>query len=338
MAQQVRKRYQKTLQFNSNNKESAELSRGMVYRELYLRLKGAPTLTALNNTQAKTKRGDEWGVVKKIELIANETDVIRSISGNALWWLNMFLYGAKPKVTVLLGDAATANVSFDSTLILPLWSPQSLRPIDTALDARTLSSLKVEVTWGTFTDINGDATAWTTNPTLAVHSLESYNVSGPFSQQRVFTIEQTVSATNQQFQVDLPVGPVYRAFMLNFTDADVDSAAILNNFKLVSGSTVFADQPAAVLWETQQLRTNVQRSFPGGATGVYDQDRRSTSALRTGWYYYDHVTDGFLSEGIDTLGFSEMTMELDVTVGGGTTKALIYPIQVWPIRDNKQAG
>lgn len=338
MAQQVRKRFQKMLQYQSNNKETQELSRGMVYRELYLRLKGAATITGANNTQANTLRGDEWGVVKKIELIANETDVIRSFSGNALWWLNMFLYGAKPKITPAIGDGATANPAFDSTLILPLWSPQSLRPIDTALDARSLSSLKIEVTWGTYTDINSAATAWTTNPTIAVHSLESFNVSGPFSQQRIFTIEQTVSATSAQFQVDLPVGPVYRGFMLNFTDANVDSASILNNFKLVSGSTVFADQPAAVLWEVQQLRTNVQRSFSTGAAGAYDQDRRSTSALRTGWYYYDHVTDGFLSEGIDTLGFSEMTAELDVTVGGGATKAFIFPVQVWPIRDNKPAG
>lgn len=330
MSQQVRKRSQKIIEFSASNKVSESLSRGMIYRELYLRLAGQLTLALINNTEAKTKRGDEWAVVSRIDVIANNTDVLRSFSGNTLWWLNYFMYGASPRITAALGNG-TDNPAFDSVLILPFWMPQSIRPIDTALDARNLSDLKVEVTWGTHTDINGDATGFTVSPTLTIDSAECFGVEGSFSQSRIFTMEKEITATNPQFQVTLPVGPMYRGFLMNFTDASVDDNAVLNNFKLKSGTTVFADQSDMVLQQAQMIRTGAVRPWDAGAEG-YDNLRRGTANDITGWYYYDHVMDGFLSEAIDTLGFSEFEIELDVTVGAGTTKAFIMPIQLIPVR------
>ncbi len=334
MAQQVRRRFLETVGYSSNNKQAERLSRGMVYRELHLRLQGAPTLSGANNTQANTDPGDEWGVVKRIDIIANNTDVIKSISGKALWWMNHFMYGNSPRITPAIGDGSTANPSFDSVLILPFWMPNSIRPMDTALDSRNLSDLKIEVTWGAFTDVNSAATAWTTEPTLEVGSLESFNVTGPFSQWRVFEIEKEITATNPRFQIQLPVGPIYRGFMLHFTDAGVDDSAILNNFKLVSGTTVFADIKETFLKQVFDIRNGMQRGLDDGASAAYTEDRRSTEANREAWYFYDHVTDGFNSEGIDSLGFSELELELDVTIGAGTTKCFVWPWQIIPVRGN----
>ena len=189
MGQQVRRRKQGNIRYQAKSKESISLSRGMIFRELYLKLTGSVTpASGAENTQALTLIGDEWGVVKRIDLIANNTDVLRSISGNQLWWLNYFLYGVPPDVTPALGDGATAEVPFVSHLILPLWMPRSLRPMDTALDARELSDLKVEISWGAFTDIQAAASAFTIDPVLEVHSLESFGAKGPFSQWRVYAI------------------------------------------------------------------------------------------------------------------------------------------------------
>lgn len=335
MAQQVRRRPQKNLDYTSNGKDTKDLSRGMIYRELYCRLRGQLTVAAVDNTAAKTLRGDEWAVVKRLDIIANNTDVVKSISGTALWWMNLFMYGSRPEVTATIADAATANPSFDVTLILPFWMPRSTRPIDTALDARELSDLKAEVTWGTHTDINASATGFTTAPVLEIHSLESFNVNGPFSQWRVYEIQKDISATNPNFQITLPVGPLYRGFMLNFTDAGVDSAAILNNFKWKSGSTVFADIPREVLRQSNETRNGLARQF---APSAYTLDRRGAGNVRNGWYFYDHVTDGFLTEGIDTLGFSEHELELDVTVGAGATKVRVWPLAIIPVRGVKKAA
>lgn len=332
MAQQVRRRPQKTITFQANAKaDPVELSRGMMYRELHLRLIGQPTVTGVNNSSANTQRGDEWGILKRLDIIANNVDTIFSIDGNALWWLNHMLYGARPKVTVTLGDGATADPTFDSILILPFWMPQSIRPIDTMLDARRLAELSVEATWGTFTDINSAATAFTTDPTIEVKSLEAFNLPDDvaFSTFRLWKIEKEITATNSRFEIDLPVGNMFRGFLMNFTDAGADDSAVLNNFKWVSGTTVFADVDHQSLQQVQRMRYNQQRSFTGQ---LYDDDRIGDNNDIDGWYLYDHVTDGFNSEALDTLGFSEHKLELDVTVGGGTTKAIIYPLEIVPVR------
>lgn len=330
MAQQVRTRHQVTVPYSANNMVPKDLGRGMIYREIYIRLQGKITCTAANNTQANTAKGDEWGAAKFITIRANGQDVLRRISGEALWWLNHFLYQGKPAITPTLGDGATADPSFDSVLILPFWMPRSLRPIDTALDARVLSGLTVEIDWGDYTSVNSAATAWTTEPTVEVGSLESFGVHGTaFSQWRIWPITQTINATSSDLLVPLPVGPIYRGFLINTTDGGVDSGSILNEMKLVSGTTVFADQKATVLQQVPRMRYGLQREVTSGA---YEADRRSSDSKVEGWYYYDHVTDGYNSEGIDTLGFSEINLDLDVTLGGGTTGLTVYPMAIYPVR------
>lgn len=332
MPQQVRHRYQKTLDFSAGNKVNEDLGRGMIYRELALRLSGTATIAMANNTAAKVKRGDEWALVSRIDIIANGTDVIKSISGNALWWMNYFMFGRRPRITPALVDASANNPAFDSMLILPFWMPRSLRPFDTALDARRLSDLKIEVTWGAVTDLNGDCSAISSGK-LEVYSLESFNApNAAFSTWRTNTIERTISASADALQISLPVGPIYRGFLINTTDASADANDILNNFKLKSGTTVFADLPANVLRDWYGMRNGVEEK-------IYDRVAETSMNLRVGnnndvggWYMYDHVTDGRLSEGIDTLGFAEFEIELDVTVGAGTTKVYVIPQTIIPVR------
>lgn len=331
MPQQVRRRRQVTVDFNANNVESEKLNRGMVYREIYLKLSCRPTIAATANTKANTERGDEWAVVKRIEIIANNTDVIRSFSGADLRWLNYFWFHKAPHLSAPLGDGATANPTCLSTCIVPFWIPNSMRPMDTALDARELSDLKIQVTWGQYTDINANATGWTTEPEIEVHSLESFLVDGPFSQWRVYTIQEVITAANTQFQVQLPVGPMYRGFMLVCVSDGAEVGTILNNFKVISGTTVFADIPAAILLQADNLRMSNDRNWDEAAHAYDDLFIGDHSALE-GVFYYDHVTDGFLPEGIDTLGFSEFMLELDVAHPGTTDYVYILPQQIIPVR------
>ena len=340
MGQQVRRRPQGNIAFQANSKVSLPLSRGMIYRDIYLKYYG--TLDDATNVLATTLHGDEWGAVKRIDLIANNTDVLRSLSGNQLWWLNYFMYGNPPNVTPRIADTA-ADPPFMSFLTIPLWMFRSLRPMDTALDARELSDLKIEISWGDFDDINSAATAWIVEPVIEIHSLESFGATGPFSQQRVYAIEKSIAATAAQFQLQLPVGPMYRGFLLNFTEgagaaiADATAAVpILNNFKIISGTTVFADIPAQLLNVCDRHRQGCLRAFDAQvlvpAGGVYDNLRRGQDFNNVeGWYFYDHVTDGYLSECIDTLGFSEFELELNVTAGAAS-RVFVLPIQVIPVR------
>lgn len=336
MPQQVRTRKQTTVSYESNGKVSEKLSRGMVYRQLYLLLEGAPTLTDANNTEAGINQGDEWAVVKKIEIIANHTEVIHSIDGNALWWMNYFLFGKAPRITAGLGDETTANVASASMLILPFWLPRSIRPMDYALDSRQLASLDIEVTWGTHTDWHDNASAFTTSPTLKVFSVESFNADAQadvYRTWRTYKIQRQISASSTEFQIDFAVGNAYRGFFMNFTDGGADDGEVLNNMKLISGSTVFADQEEEIIQQANPLFRGLPRIFGANTGDAYLNLRRgATNNSILGWYFYDHVTDGYNTESIDTIGFSEFKMQLDVTVGAGTTYANIYPIEIVPIR------
>lgn len=327
MVQQVRQRQQKIVSYVASSEEDEDMSRGMIYREVYLTLAGTLTVTAGNNTAAKTKRGDEWAVVKKVEIIANNTDVIKSIDGPALYMLNYFLYGTWPQVTALLGDGATANPAFKSTLILPFWMPRSIRPLDTALDSRRLSDLKVKITWGTHTDINGDASGFTVAPSVTVDSLESFNlpVDSEFSQWRIFKQEVTNTATNAAFQIKQDVGKMFRGFMINTTRDGADVSDILNKFTWQSGTTIFAQRNANVMQQVHRIRNTLEYSTASPQKGT-------TFNKLGGWYFYDHVTDGMNTECIDTLGLSEHELELDVTYTSGAEIIRIYPMQLIPVR------
>jgi hypothetical protein len=333
MALQTRWRNQGNVTFAASQKVSFPLSRGMIYKQLFLRLTGAITCTNANNTAAKTKRGDEWAVIQRIDIIVNGTDVIRTFSGNELWWWNYLWYGAQPTISVQLGDSTTANPAFDSTLIIPFWTPQSVKPIDTLLDSTIVSSLTMDVTFGTYTDVNADATAFTTTPVLNVSSEECFGVSGPFSLARIFKINQQPAGANTQYQVQLPVTAMYRSLLINTTNsAGTTDASAITNVKLLSGTNVFHDLPAPVLHSGYRLQRNIQRDSPsyGAAAGLYPPVRRgSTFNSNDYWYILDLVSDGLLSEAIDTVGFSEFILEFNVS---GASQVNILPYQIIPIR------
>lgn len=335
MPQAVRQRLQGTIDYNANGQDTLALSRGMLYRELYLYMQGQLTVAAAANTAAATFKGDEWAAVNRIEVIANGTEVLFSMDANALWWLNFFWYGAKPTVTPTIGDAATLNPTFRSALILPFWMPRAIRPIDSALDARQLSSLEVRVTWNDHLSINAGATGFTTNPTIEVYSLESSGIEGRFSQWRRFRIQQDVTSASARLQVALPVGPVYRGFIINQDDNGADVTDILNNIRLVSGSTVFYDMDVEDGGPAHQiglLRNGLDRGYSGTA---YDDMRQGNNNDLDAWHNVDLVTDGFLSEAVDTLGFSELNLEFDVSLPAGTNRLFIYPQQIIPVRGGR---
>lgn len=335
MAQDVRWRRQQPVTYTgSGSKQIVQLSRGMLYRELRLRLTGQPTLTAANNTRANTGLGDEWGVIKRIDIVANASDVIRSFTGDDLWNLCRYWFGTNPRITPTLGDATTANPSFDSVLPIPFWQPRSAKAIDTLLDSRNLTDLRLEITWGNFTDVNSAATAWTTNPAVEISSYESFGIEGPFKLHRVFKIVNQPTSANSQLRIDIPVGPQYRGFIINTKNAaaTADATGIISNFKLISGSTVFMDISEPVVWQMGHLSNDIDFEQFRDSTGAMvapNSYRASTGSAERSWYYVDLVGDGYLTEAIDTFGYSEFYLELNVT---GAATINVLPLQIVPLR------
>jgi hypothetical protein len=335
MPQQIRKRRQTTVQYQANDTQIERLGRGMIYRELHLQLNYTLATTVESDVTAATiQRGDEWAIVKNIRIIANGSDVLRNFTGNQLRWLNKLVYGFNPRNPLAGGAAAGEPAAISSSLVLPFWSIGTVRPLDTALDARQLTSLEIEIEWGDVTSVTDNAGAsLATNPTLKVYSLESFGVEADFAQSRVFKIQESSVAVNDQHEVDIPVGSMYRGFLIN-TSASGADAANLSNIKLKSGTTVFVDQEAALLRDIANMRHGVHVTFDEAGT-FEDSVFVSNNSNLAGWHYLDLVTDGRLKEALDTLGLAELTLELDVNT---ETDITVLPLQIIPVRGGNGNG
>lgn len=317
----------------SGTKFPVTLSRAGNLREIYLRLTGAPTLTLGNNTVANTGIGDEWSVVQRIDVIANNNDVLFSMSGNDLFWYNFFAYGTVPRITPTIGDAATANPSFDSVLIIPFWSPNSARPMDTVLRTTSLSDLRVEVTWGNFTDVNSAATAWTANPIIQI---TGYYDDSPFLPPFLKKLTKTVAvppAAQTDYRIDLPViAGGYRRLIFNSVAAGSDSSTIITNLQLVSGSTIFSDFDNQTIQQALNMRaelwTDIDSTSAVPQVAYQRQFRRNTKSNFRAWYFHECCPDGYLSEAINTSGLPEFFARLNVSA---TATINILSEQLFPL-------
>jgi hypothetical protein len=333
MSQLYRFSRQGTVQFADSTVQQFPLQRGQVYRSLLLHLTGAATVTAANNVPANLGRMEAWSLLKNIQIQVG-SNVIRYFSGDELAVMNHFFMpgGPKPLREATFGDGATANPAFDRVLEIPFWSPRVARPDATLLDARVLAQLTLQIQWGTWTDINAQATGWTTQPTLEVWQRyvfaapgDNQSLAGPFATWESNPIVTPYPAAVKGAQIQLNVGDVYRGFLMNTEVNGTDTPGILNEFRLQSGSTVYVDVTENMLREQFALMSGGDPYGPEGALSV------STKFNPDAWYFYDHCIAGLLSEGIDTLGFASIVLNNDLT-GQANANLHVHPQLIVPVR------
>lgn len=313
----------KQLLFAPNSRVSITLDRGMVYRELYLRLTGNITMpSAASNVAANMFPGDEWALIQDIVIRLNGNDILKRVSGAALRWLNYQLYGTFPmKAGGQLGNGTSATAAIDSTLIIPFWMPRSARPMDFALDTRNLARVDLEVQFGNFTNINSTATAFGTAPVVQVFLHQVTNVTGQFSRWNVLPISVTVPAVQNRFQIPIPVGYLYRAFMIN------DPGFIIKNLYIESGPSQWVNLAQDVL-TTAIAQTRRGNDVSGALTNNTQWLVGATGDNINNWIYFDHCSDGFNAESIDTFGMSEFYLYVDTQTGTYPASLTVYPFQL----------
>lgn len=358
--QQVRKRKIGTVPFVAGQLSTLLMPRDTVYREQYLRLQA--TITASGTiTSALTNAGVApaglWNIIKKLEILANGSDVLKSFNGEELNQLNTFWFSAPPRDQgfVPFASSGTTVATIDTTLILPYWMPKAGRPLDTAFDSRLTSSFNINVTWGSITDVissnyaplvNGTV-SFTSGPTLTVYNNASFDPNNPqaFNQWRIFRQQDTSTFSGGAVTgglVRLPVGQVYRGFMLHAKSAVSPSGAntglqpdlggAINTIRVKSGATTYIDIDARVHQEAYRQRSGINRlvDATGVAINFGGLMGSSTNYNPDAYYFVDLVDDGYLTEAIDTLGFAEFNLELDTNTA--IPELDVLPMQVIPIR------
>lgn len=309
-----------------------KLNRTLAYRKLRLELTGQPTLTAANNTAANTGQGDEWAVCKLIQIAVNGSDQLRTFTGEQLWWLNWFWYGQSPRITATLADSATANPTFDSSLVIPFWKPRAFHPFDTALDSGRFNDMQLAVQWGAFTDVNSAASAWTANPVLNLLSEEQVLPQNPMDQPKLNWVSKSLvnipAGANSSYIIPLDAGVSYDSFILNVKKADASAdagsvtytstpASLISSVKLVAaGGRVLWDG----LWSDLVQTSRTEKSMPQTAT------RRSAQSSDQAWGMLDLCSDGRLTEA----AFNPQDMHFEINVLG-TCQITILPSQIFPL-------
>lgn len=301
-----------------------QLNKSLVYRYLYINLQCQPTLTAGNNSVANTARGDEWGVVKRLRIIANSSDVLYDMTGDQLWWFARYQFGTDPLVTSILGNGSTANPTINSVLAIPFVDRRARKPYDTAYDSGGLTDFRIELTFGNYTDINTAATAWTAQPVIVVTTCESeLGTYTPLFIPRRVAQQQIVAGASTAYRFPLDVGPIYRGLLINATtnaSPAVDTAGLITNVRVVSGSTIFADLDEQSLYQgvgTLEQSLDFEQKATGASAGVISQlsPRVNPNANTKAWYNLDFLTDGYLTEAINTSGLNEFYVEFALSAG-----------------------
>lgn len=290
--------------------KSLDIPRKELLREILLRLYININITTLGSPVLHAHVPAKW--LKRIELIADGRDTIKSINMQALMLKNFFNFTTYPRRTV--PTLAVGDNKFYQTVLLPLNLPRAVREIDTLVNTGRLSTFILQATFGGKADgfITAPTTYTMANAEIEVHLHEAININVPqeklnFSVFKEMTLEKEVTQTQNEFQILLPVGNVYRGFLI---EAEINGAPadnVINEIQIRSGTTVFYKGRFLAIREMNALKHKMEtQSF-------------------TGYAYIDFCPEGRMVDALDASKLSMLEAIFDVTKQTGTNNIRIYP-------------
>lgn len=338
--QQTRTRQQTVINYQANSQvQSQQLGLGMLYRELYLTLSGTIDTTGADIAPGNIMPGDEWGVIQRIDVLVNGTDNIISVTGEELNMWNTFMLG-RPRDMMVLANGSSQQ--FHSVQVLPFWDKTSYTPIDSLLNSARLSDLRINVTWGNpanVVDAGTGSASFSVAPTLMVSSRECFGITGDFSVWRRLRLQDNNVVQNDEYTVPLPLGNVYRGFIINTKSANgFDLASCIDRVQLVSGTNVYFDLDYLTMQKAFRQNFRAAMANPEQFSALPSSNYLPVIGLSDGtdlggWGYLDLVDDGYLTEAIDTIALSEL--KLKFKTNQTIPKFTVLPSQIIPVRKPK---
>lgn len=341
MARDFRRQLDAAKAFTANAPISFDLPRDSVYKEIVLRLEAQFSATT---SATGPFEGAPWTLIKRIELIADGKDTIKSYDGATLNDINFYDFGIYSPVEALtLGVSNTGLI--DMALILSLESVGMAFPQTTWLDSRKLSSLELRVTFGA-----GMADVYTANVGGAVdtfrltpwgHEILDIDPKSIFSvNQEVTQTFNFPSTTGTRQRFKLNVGNAYRRILISTRDQNARAVVDrLTRLELVENG-IFNRR----IWEMGMLKVHnaMKKSVVGiplNAAGVTEHPvfpvvaaggpaAGTSGGYRQGVYYLDIAEDGSENSLIDTRGYSDLAINFDWT-GAVTTEIIRLTPGIW---------
>lgn len=286
------------------NPETFQLPRNYALKYLTLKISGT---IDINSAAVPTMLPQgAAALLSNIQVRRAGRDNPINISGALLYELNKLLYGRPGQVVVAANSNAVAAAT-SATLIIPFENVGGVRPFDTLLKGKGLSSLDLGVTVDAASALAVGGTtvviAKNTSFTLEVNATEEEDIQD--SQGKEFNFgninialahKVAVAGAANDFQVKpISVGNFYKGFMIYTDVAGVGDDAVISNIILKSGSRVFVNRPAQALADEYAQKAKI-------------------ATRTTGVYYIDLLDDGRLNSALDVTPQSgNQTLEFSFT-------------------------
>ena len=316
------------LNYAANQQGTLELPRNYAYRSL--RLKLVANLTWTETTAGVVLDSAPSQLIRRVQVRANGRDVIKNVPFAYLHRAAQMRHGVRPKIVSPASTGALSEQSLEVHAVIDFAMWRAVKSIDILLDSSGMSTFDLIIDWGVGADIFGGAYVGAVTVNSASLTVASYEVVGvpvgtKFMTNKEYVLEKVITAANANMRVDLPVGNMFRSFILETVSDDVHVNTMLNNIKIQSGTEVFKNRIAGFLQRDNRLDTSVEWPVStAAALGGADYANR----IGDGWYLLEFVVDGRLTEALQTARLSSVELELDIAAPGTVDKLRIYPTEI----------
>jgi len=290
---------------------SLDLPRKNLYRALVLRLTVVDTITTLGSPVLYANTPAQF--LNRIEVIADGRDTLKSINARALLFKNFLNYCTYPRRTVPT-PAVGANTWY-LTLILPFTVPRSIREADCMLDSGRLSTFELRLTGGLGADFYSTlpTTRAFTSANVEVSLLEAIKLDTKPMNPSVYkelSIQRQMPSTQTEFQLLLPVGNLYRGFLIEAIADKVPVNTVISEIQIRSGTQVFFKAPWQSVREANALFQNME------------------SVVFDGYAYVEFCPEGRLVDALDSSKLSQLEAVFTTTLVGTTDFISVYPDEI----------
>lgn len=333
--------------FAASSPISFDLPVTAVYKSINLSLEYA--IGAGGTTTTPFERAP-WTNIKRIDLVADGRDVIKSYDGGSLLDINHIDYGAYPPSQIVDGTIGTVAFPLWHNLQIDLQLPGFEKEFNlksgtfsggeslTLLDARKLSSLELRVTFGAgmadLYSVVGTGTVDRFVVTPWGHELLDMERETAFPlnvESMTSTAFPTASATDRQFKLN--VGNAYRRLILSTVDSNARNPVNRLGTLILQENGTFnrrrwdAGNLAAAMGRLQMQPgldpanpATLVRAIPR-LTPVVETTQGKNGGNRRGLYLLDIAEDDRVGSLLDTRGFS--ALEVLLSWDGANTTDLV---------------
>ena len=221
-------------------------------------------------------------IISRIELIANGSQTIKSISGKSVYLQNILEHSVPPARTQSPSSTSQTNQAFGGALHLYLDKDKDY--IESLLPSQVLTSLQLVITWGAPTDIDSGTGFNIDNLYCYPMITEEKNTGQPTDGIGVLKeIEYVKNLLSSGWvEMDMPLGNVFNSFTLLTRDNSAPSNTIIDEFELVKDGIevirkVRFDQSRAEDLKEYALESTNQ---PTGFT-IVDLDKGGSAPINT---------------------------------------------------------